>query len=127
MDAGVLPRGLHLGADPQSDLLQPVRHRVRPGNRQRFLHLADVASPSDEFAHLRDRSEAAVLGQQGGMDVLGLRYRAPECPPAWAQPDIQDRRRSRHKGRRDRRGGAAHRRMEAVGQSGPPAYALHRL
>jgi len=44
-------------------------------------------------------------------------------PPAWANRTFKVAGEIATKGR-DRRGAAAHRRMEAVGQSGPPAYAL---
>ena len=69
-------------AIPGTDLLQPVRHRGRSHGRQHLHPAPDDAVAADDVAHLRDRRQGAVLGQESRVDVLGVRYRAQErlCP-----------------------------------------------
>src|SRR5665213_1093122 len=96
---------VHLGSDPGHDVLQPVRHRRRRRGQQHLPAHRHSAAESDDIADLRDRSQAIVLGQEGRMVAVGLRYPAPERLRGGRRHDLEHRWTGKRQGRRDRRGG----------------------
>ena len=92
-----------------------------------FILRPTPAVALDDLAHLRDRRQAAVLGQAGRMDGLGVRHRAPQRLFRQGRPAGRDRRQGPVERRRDRRRGEPDRGVEAVGQRGLRQRVLRQL